>query len=309
MIPRAIALSLACFLCAGSQNTVPADNQETLDLDRIATDDVDLVALDVAVIDRRGAFVSGLGKENFAVIENGRPQPITVFRNEDLPVTLGLIVDSSGSMRPKRSETVAAATQLVEASNPADEVFVVNFNENASLGLPRSLPFTADRGALTSALNRMPASGRTALYDALAVGLEQLKLGRHERKSLVVFSDGGDNESSHSLAQIMSALEQSPATVYTIGLFDAGDRDRNPGVLKRLARASGGRAFLAGSHREIPAICQKIATEIRSRYVIGYIPQTVREGEYRTVAVKVRAPGHNGLEARTRTGFRVPRRN
>lgn len=309
MIPRAIALSLVAFLCAGSQNTPPADNQENPDLYRIATDDVDLVALDVAVIDRRGAFVSGLSRDNFAVIENGRPQPITVFHDEDLPVTVGLIVDSSGSMRPKRSETVAAATKLVEASNPADEVFVVNFNEKASLGLPRSLPFTADRGALTSALYRMPASGRTALYDALALGLEQLKLGRHERKSLVVFSDGGDNESSHSLAQIMSALEQSPATVYTVGLFDAGDRDRNPGVLKRLARASGGKAFLAASHREIPAICQRIATEIRSRYVIGYVPQTVREGEYRTVAVKVRAPGHNRLEVRTRTGFRVPRRN
>jgi VWFA-related protein len=300
-------LSLVGLLYAGCQNTLPATNQETPDTYRIATE-VNLVALDVAVTDRRGGFVGGLTKDNFEVIENGRPQPITLFRKEDLPVTIGLIVDSSSSMLPKRTETVAAATTFVEASNPADEVFVVNFNENVSLGLPRSMPFTADRTALTTALFGMPAAGRTALYDALAVGLEQLNLGRNERKSLIVFSDGGDNESRHSLPQIMSLLEQSRATVYTIGLFDERDRDRNPGVLRRLARASGGRAFWPGSLNEIPAICRNIATEIRSRYVIGYIPQTVREGEYRAVEVKVHAPGRGRLEVRTRTGFRVPRR-
>jgi len=306
-VPLALTLWLASLPFAGSQKAPPANSQETPGNYHIATD-VDLVALDVAVIDRRGGFAGGLAKDNFEIIEDGRPQPITLFRKEDLPVTVGLIVDSSSSMLPKRSETAAAATTLVEASNPADEVFVVNFNEKVSLGLPRSMPFTADRAALTKALYAMPAGGRTALYDALALGLEQLNLGRHERKSLIVFSDGGDNQSSHRLPQIMSILEQSRATLYTIGLFDERDPDRNPGVLRKLARASGGRAFLPESLKEIRAICRNIAEEIRSRYVIGYVPQAVREGEYRAVEVKVHAPGRGRLEVRTRTGFRVPRR-
>jgi Ca-activated chloride channel family protein len=307
VIPLARGVSLIALLYAGGQNALAVTSQGTPETFRIATE-VNLVALDVAVTDRHGGFIGGLIKDNFEVIENGRPQPIILFRKEDQPVTVGLIVDSSGSMRPKRSETVAAASTFVEASNSADELFVVHFNETVSLALPSLMLFSADRAALTTALLGMPASGRTALYDALAVGLEQLNLGRNERKSLIVFSDGGDNESRHTLPQIMSLLEKSRATVYTIGLFDDSDRDRNPGVLRRLAHASGGRSFLAERLTEIPIICRNIATEIRSRYVIGYVPHTVREGEYRSVVVKVHVPGRNRLEVRTRTGFRVPRR-
>ncbi len=267
----------------------------------------DLVILDVAVLDRRGHFVTRLGQENFEVLENGRPQPITVFRTEDSPLTVGLIVDSSTSMLPKRSETISAALAFVQASNPSDEVFVLNFNDTPKFGLPASVPFSSDRGALAAALNATPAAGRTALYDALAAGIKHLEFGRHERRVLIVFSDGGDNQSRHNLSEILALLQQSGVTVYTIGLFDRLDRDRNPRVLRRLATDSGGRAFFPESLKRIGDVCQRIAAEIRSRYVLGYVPRQVRGGEFRSLEVKVRAPGLGKVQVRTRSGFRIPK--
>jgi Ca-activated chloride channel family protein len=269
--------------------------------------DVNLVVLDIAVLDHHGGFVAGLDRENFEILENGRPQPITLFRREDAPVTVGLLVDGSASMLPKRKETVAAALAFVQASNPADEVFVVNFNETVSLGLPPSMPFTNDQSALADAINRAPAVGRTALYDAIAAGLTHLRLGARPRKALIVFSDGGDNESVHTLPEILSLLEESGTLVYTIGLFGSGDREGNPKALKKLARASGGQAFFPQSLKEVSQICRSIAAEIRSRYVAGYVPQNLKEGEYRSLAVKVHCPGRGRLEVRARAGFRVPR--
>jgi len=199
--------------------------------------------LDVAVVDQKGRFVTGLERENFEVFQDGQPQPITLFRKEDSPVTVGLVVDSSTSMLPKRQETIAAALAFVEASHPQDEIFVVNFSDTAQPGLPAGLPFTSDPSVLAAALKAARPFGRTALYDALALAIRHLELGRHERKALVVFSDGGDNQSMHSLEDVMRLIQQSGVTIYAIGLYDSANRERNPQVLRRLAEESGGRAF------------------------------------------------------------------
>jgi VWFA-related protein len=273
------------------------------------TTNVDLVVLDVAVFDRKGRYVRDLTRDNFEVLEDGRPQAIALFRNEDIPVAAGVIVDSSGSMGPKRADTTAAVLAFVRASNPGDDVFVVNFNERVELGLPANVPFTANPDLLRSALGRMPAEGRTALYDAIAAGLEHIRLSRHARKFLIVFSDGGDNESRRSLQRITQEIQESGVTIYTIGLFDSRDPDRNPRVLRKLAQLSGGQAYLPAETKHLPEICRGIAAEIRSRYVIGYTPsRPARDGEFHGVAVRVQAPGRGKLEARTRTGYRAPTR-
>lgn len=273
------------------------------------TANVDLVVLDVAVHDRRGRYVRGLTKDNFQILEDGRPQSIALFRNEDIPVAAGVIVDSSVSMAPKRADTIAAALAFLSASNPDDDVFVVNFNERVALGLPPEVPFTANPDLLRSALGRMPPGGRTALYDAIAAGLQHIRRSRYTRKFLIVLSDGGDNASRRTIDQITREIQESEVTIYTIGLFDSGDRDRNPGVLKKLARLSGGQAYMPGDMTYLTEVCRKIAADIRSRYVVGYTPDRPgQDDEFHGVEVRVYAPGRGRLEARTRTGYRVPHR-
>ena len=265
--------------------------------------DVALVVLPATVTDRQGGFISNLGEQDFEVFENGVPQHIRLFRNEDIPVTVGLVVDQSTSMRPKLAEVSTAARTFVRFSNPDDEMFVVNFNEKASLGLPGSIRFTNNTVYLQNAIAIKPAGGQTALYDAIAKALEELQAGSRDKKVLIVVSDGGDNASAHSLAQVMKLAGQSSAVIYTIGVFDEDDEDRNPGVLKRLAHATGGEAFLPKQLSEVAPICERIARDIRHQYTIGYVPTNLtRNGAFRAVRVIARAKGHE-LSVRTRTGY------
>ena len=244
----------------------------------------DLVVLQATVRDRKGAPVSGLTEENFQVYEDKVLQHIESFSHEDIPVTIGLVIDSSGSMRPKHSDVISAALAFVRSSNPEDQMFVVNFNEHVSLGLPANLPFTSNAAQLETALSRSPLTGMTALYDAIAVGLEQLQKGKWDRKALIVVSDGGDNASKHNLAQVMSMVNQSSAVIYTMGIFDETDQDRNPHVLKQLARASGGEAFFPQTLQDILPICEQIAHDIRSQYTITYVPTNKKQdGTYRAI--------------------------
>ena len=238
------------------------------------------------------------------VYENGVPQRIGLFRNEDIPVTVGLVVDHSTTMRPKLAEVSAAARTFVRSSNREDEMFVVNFNEIVSLGLPSTIRFTDSTAELENAIAIAPAGGQTALYDAIAKALEELQAGSRDKKVLIVVSDGGDNASAHSLAQVMKLAGQSSAVIYTVGLFDEDDPDRNPGVLKRLAQATGGEAFLPDQLSEVVAICERIARDIRHQYTIGYVPiNRTRDGAYRAIRVVARANGHDRLSVRTRTGY------
>ena len=188
-------------------------------------------------------MVSGLHKEDFQVYENGVLQQIEHFSHEDIPVTVGLVLDNSASMRPKRSEVIAAAMAFARSSNPQDQMFVVNFNEHVSFGLPANTPFTDQTAQLADALSKFHANGETALYDAVAAALDHLKQGNRDKKVLIVISDGGDNASKHNLGQIMAGAGQSDAIIYTIGLFDEDDPDRNPHVLKQLAKDTGGDSF------------------------------------------------------------------
>ena len=266
--------------------------------------DVALVVLHATVTDRQGGGVSNLTEHDFAVYEDGVPQPIRLFRNEDIPVTVGLVVDHSTTMRPKLPEVIAAAMTFVRSSNPKDEMFVVNFNEKVSLGLPGAIRFTDSATELETAIVRVPTGGQTALYDAIAKGLEELQAGSRDKKAMIVVSDGGDNASAHTEAQAMKLAEQSNAVIYTVGLFDENDEDRNPGVLKRLAQATGGEAFLPGKPSEVVGICERIARDIRCQYTIGYVPvNPARDGTYRAIRVRAGQKGHEGLHVRTRTGY------
>jgi VWFA-related protein len=272
--------------------------------DFVIRSEVRLVLLDVSVKDQGGGFVAGLSKDNFAVFENGAAQPITVFEAGDVPVTVGLLVDESHSMTPKRADVLRAAETFIAESNPQDEVFVLNFNDSVKRGLPEGVPFSDDLEQLRSALYRDGPKGRTALNDAVVDGLKQLELGRRDKKTLVVISDGGDNASRHTRRETLDMVERNIATIYTIGLFEAGDPDWNPGLLKQLARISGGEVHFPTDPEGMVAACRGIAKEIRTRYTMGYLPPAKNGGSLRHIRVSVSAPGSARLTARTRERYR-----
>ena len=293
-----IALPGVAQLQASSPAQSPNGDQYTI------RENVDFVVLHPTVQDRRGNLVSGLSKDNFQVYEDGVLQQIKYFSHEDIPVTVGLVVDNSGSMGRKRPEVIAAALAFARSSNPEDQMFVVSFNENVSFGLPVETPFTDKVDHLEIALSRIAADGMTALYDAVAAGLEHLKKGNRDKKVLIVVSDGGDNASKHKLAQLMTMTGQSDAIIYAVGVFDVSDPDRNPGVLRQLARATGGEAFLPGSVRDVLPICQQIARDIRNQYTVAYAPTNRKQdGTYRVIQVTARAPGRERLAVRARAGY------
>lgn len=267
--------------------------------------EVDLVLLDVSVRDSKGGYVSGLPKEAFTVLEDGKPQTITQFADNDIPVTVGLVVDNSGSMRPKKPDVITAALVFIQSSNPLDEWFVINFNDRVRRGLPDILPFTDDIAKLRAALAKTDPVGRTALYDAVLAGLHQLEMGRCDKKTLVLISDGGDNASTHNFKDVWRAVLESQATIYTVGIFDENDKESNPDVLKRLAHVSGGVCYLPKRLDEAVGICRQIAKDIRTRYTIGYVPQQLNRSGVRHIKVEVHAPGHEKLIARTRTSYIV----
>ena len=262
-----------------------------------------LVLLDVSVKDASGGLVTSLGKENFEVRENGVVQQITQFAHADIPVTVGLVVDESGSMRPKLAEVITAALAFIGASNPQDEIFVINFNEKARRGLPDIQLFSDNINQLRDALWRGVPEGRTALYDAIEMALHQLDFGRRDKKTLIVISDGGDNVSTHKLQDLMHDVLDSVATIYTIGVFDDDDPDKNPGVLKQIAHVSGGGAYFPKKLDEIVPICRDIAKDIRMRYTIGYIPVGSEKAAERHIKVEARSGSGQKLVVRARTSY------
>ena len=272
---------------------------------RIAVD-VALVVLPVTVTDRQGSLITDLAEQDFQVYENGVAQHIQLFKNEDIPVAVGLVIDHSTSMSQKLAEVVAAARIFVRSSNREDAMFVVNFNEIASLGLPAGVRFTDDTIELERAILAKVTSGQTALYDAVAMGLDQLQAANRDKKALIVISDGGDNASRRKLGEVMKLTEQSTAVIYTVGVFELDDPDKNPDVLKHLSRATGGEAFLPGLPGEVSAICERIARDIRHQYTLGYVPSNpARDGSYRSIRVLAGSKERGKLIARTRTGYRA----
>ncbi|MBI4750824.1 MAG: VWA domain-containing protein [Acidobacteria bacterium] len=267
----------------------------------------DLVVVHASVQNDKKAFISGLEKENFQVFEDGILQQIDTFHHEDVSVTVGLVVDNSGSMRTRRTEVIAAGLAFARSSNPRDQIFVVNFNERVSFGLPPDTPFTDNVVKLETALSKNVTNGMTALYDGLAVAFEHLKKGNREKQVLIAISDGGDNASTHTLAHILALAGKSEVIIYTISIYDESDKDRNAKVLKELARATGGEAFLAKSVKEALPICERIARDIRNQYSLTYAPTNLKyDGTYRAIQVKVNVPGNEHLSVRTRAGYSAP---
>jgi Ca-activated chloride channel family protein len=269
--------------------------------------DVDHVVLHVTVQDGHGGFIAGLESQDFSVYENGRPQEIRFFHREDVPVTVGMVVDNSGSMRTKRSSVIEAARSFAGSSNPDDEMFLVDFNERVWMGLPDTEPFTTSRSELEAALERMAPGGRTALYDAIMAGLQHLALGSKDKKVLIVVSDGGDNTSSHTIGEVLRLAGRSNAIIYTIGLFDSEDADRNPRILRRIATETGGEFFLPPMTSQVKDACNHIAREIRNQYTIGYSSDNPsHDGHYRHIKVVLNAAKHRDAHIRARTGYFAP---
>jgi len=268
---------------------------------------VSSVILHATVENRKGAPVSGLGKDDFQIFEDGTPQQIEYYSHEDIPVTVGLVLDNSGSMAPKRTEVIAAALMFARSSNPQDQMFVVNFNEHVTFGLPADTPFTDKTAQLQAALSKFKTTGETALYDALAAAIEHLKKGNRDKKVVIVVSDGGDNASRYNLSQILEMAGKSDAIIYTIGIYTDEDPDQKPEALQKLSKATGGEAFFPQSIPDVVPVCERIAHDIREQYTLAYSPaNTKQDGAYRVIQVKATAPDRGRLSVRTRAGYYAP---
>jgi Ca-activated chloride channel family protein len=266
--------------------------------------EVDLVLLDVSVKDSQGGFVSGLQKDNFRIFEDKQEQPVSVFGAQDAPVTVGLVVDNSGSIRPVKPEIVTAALTFVTQSNPQDETFIVNFNDQVQMGLPDDIPFSSDPQVLRQALLSNPAQGRTAFYDGLKRALEHIEKGRLDKKTLVVIGDGGDNMSETTKDELTAMAERSPVTIYTIGVYNSRDKGKDPGFLKKLAHITGGEYYHPENTSELVGVSEKVAHDIRNRYTVGFAPDvSTFDGSKRKLRIHVTGEDGRKLEARTRTHY------
>ena len=264
--------------------------------------DVEEVALHATVVDEKNHMVMNLPKAAFTVMENGHPQPMTSFRQEDIPVSMCIVIDNSGSMREKREQVNKAALNLVRASNPRDEVCVVNFNDEYYL----DQSFTNKLPLLKEALEKVEARGGTALYDAMVATSNEMKAhARLQKKVLFVVTDGEDNASRESLEETVRNLQQENGpTVYAIGLLGGERARRARRALETVAQDTGGIAFLPKTLAEVDEISSAVAHDIRSQYTIGYKPTTPKSvGGYRTIRVEARAKGYKKLVVRTRSGY------
>src|SRR6266850_961011 len=271
--------------------------------------DVNLVVLHTTVLDDRQKFADGLKQENFRIFEDKVEQKLSVFKREDVPVSMGLVIDNSGSMREKRPRVNEAALTLVQASNPRDEAFVVNFNDDFYLDLDKD--FTSSIPELKEALERIDSRGSTALRDAIIGSLDHLKKGSKDKKVLLVVTDGEDNASHNSLEKTLREIQKTDTVIYTIGLLGTeGKKEakRAKKVLQEIAAASGGVAYFPENVEDVHSICEQVAHDIRNQYTLAYYPtNTNRDGTFRAVTVEVIPPrGRGKLVARTRNGYYAP---
>jgi len=259
------------------------------------------VVVHATVIDKNKRLVTTLDRNAFKVFEDGKLQTITSFRHEDIPVALGIVIDNSGSMREKRDKVSKAALNLVRASNRQDQVFVVNFNDEYYL----DQDFTSDIGKLKKALEKVGASGGTALYDAVVASANQLTHSELQKKILFVVTDGEDNASRQSLERAVERLQgENGPTVYTIGVL-GNERwsKRARRALQTIAERTGGIAFLPQTADEVDEISGTVAHDIRNQYTIGYKPNSAVTGGFRRITVEAKASGYKDLKVRTRSGY------
>lgn len=259
------------------------------------------VILHATVVDDKNRLVTDLAKPDFTVFENGQQQQIRLFRREDYPVAMGIVIDNSGSMREKRDEVNKAALNLVKSSNPDDQVFVVNFSDEYYL----DQDFTSDIKKLQEALEHVESRGGTALYDAVVASADQLNKSRLQRKVLFVVTDGEDDASQENLEEAVHKLQQENGpVVYAIGLLGEEKNRHARRALELLADRTGGLAFFPPTLGEVDQISSTVAHDIRSQYTISYQPTTPKSvGGFRTIHVEARAPHYKKLNVRTRSGY------
>ena len=288
---RLVVLStLASLMSFGQQATFRTDSR--------------LVVLNVSVFDQSGKVVRDLPKSVFTVYENGEKQTVSTFRQEDVPISLGLIIDTSASMTDKRDRVASAALAMVKASNPQDEVFIINFNESALL----AKDFTSDTKDLETALHNLDVKGETAMRDALLLGIEHLRHHAHrDKKVLLVVTDGEDNSSMETQAHLVEVAQQNNVIIFAIGLLGAEEpasAARAKKQLVELTEQTGGRSWFPNDVAEIANITPQIAHEIRDQYILAYTPTNqATDGSFRKVRVEVNMPG---AVVRTRSGYYAP---
>jgi len=296
-------LALAVVAAAwGQEPKAPA----TEDAGAVFRTETRLVVCHTTVVDRSGRLLTDLPKEAFTVYEDGVKQEIAVFKREDVPVSVGLIIDNSGSMRDKRAKVEAADLALATDSNPDDEFFVVNFNDEAYLDLPNGKAFTSDLKDLKEALTRVDSRGETAMRDAIGMSIDHLnQYAKRDKKVLVIVTDGEDNMSIVTMESLLRAARQSDVLIYAVGLL--GDEDpraaaRASRALSELAAATGGEAFFPDAVSETDRIAHQVARDVRNQYTIEYTPSnTAMDGSFRQIKIAVDAPGRPTV--RTRNGY------
>ena len=273
--------------------------------------DTTVVQIPVTVLDPLGRFVTGLDKENFRVFEDKVEQKVQYFASEDAPISVGLIFDTSGSMGSKLEKSRQAVAQFFRTTNPQDEFFLVEFNDRPQL----VVPLTTSLEEIQNRLTFTQSKGRTALLDAVYLGLHTMKKGHNARKALLIISDGGDNSSRYTESEIKNLVREADVQIYAIGIYESmGGRGRTaeelagPGLLSEISEQTGGRAFAVDNLNELPDVAAKIGIELRNQYLVGYSPTNAeRNGKYRKVQVKLVQPrGLPPLKAFWRLGYYAP---
>jgi Ca-activated chloride channel family protein len=271
--------------------------------------DVDLVLVNATVTDSLNRYVSGLGQEHFQIWEDKLEQKIAYFSAEDVPVSLGVIFDVSGSMKDKISTARDAAVTFLKTGNPEDEYFLVEFANRPEV----AADFTTDVSKLQSKLIFTPAKGMTAMYDAVYVGLEKLKEGTNPKKALLLITDGEDNRSRYTFQNVKDFVKEQDVQIYAIGITDEWNSQLGAGhtgraMIEELSDLTGGRAFFPDSVYELEDICTKIAVELKNQYVIGYhSTNAAKDGKWRKLRLKVNPPkGIQHLNVRSKAGYYAP---
>jgi Ca-activated chloride channel family protein len=286
--------------------------------------DSTLVLVPVSVTDPSNRYVLGLAKEDLRLFEDGVEQKVTHFSNEDAPLSIGLLVDTSGSMGAKLDTSRRAVSEFLKTLNKADEAFLVEFSDKAEL----AVPLTSDADAIQSSMTNATSGGLTALLDAVNVGLQEMKRAKNPRKALLIISDGGDNNSRYTSTQISDLVREADVQIYAMGVFEPslsfglnsllsggpnsarlGTAELDgPRLLSAIADQTGGRALAASNLRELPGIAERIGIELRNQYVLAYSPQNPsRDGKYRKIEVKLQQPkALPALKARWRLGYYAP---
>ena len=273
--------------------------------------ETNLVVIPVSVTDSMNRFVLGLHKEDFKLLDNGVEEPVAHFSGEDVPLSIGLAFDISGSMDFKMRTSRDAAATMLKTMSPGDESFLVEFNDKVDL----TVPFTGKTGQIRDALQNVKAGGLTALLDAVNFTLDEMKKAKNPRKAIVIVSDGGDNSSKYTAAQIESLVREADVEIYCMGVFDplsslalSPEEVSGPRLLSEIATQTGGRAFAASVSSDLPSVAARIAIELRNQYVLAYYPkEQVRDGKYHTVEVKVsQPPGVPPLKMHWRQGYYAP---